>query len=52
VQGEWWRSQCVAKRRDFYDVKEPVLTTDAGLPVEFAFIFDHAADVRGWTCWR
>lgn len=47
AQGERWRGKCVAKRRYFYGVKVHVITTDSGLPVEFAFIPGHAADVRG-----
>jgi len=47
AQGEKWRGKCVAKRRYFYGVKVHVITTDSGLPVEFAFIPGRAADVRG-----
>ena len=47
AQGERWRGKCVAKRRYFYGVKVHVITTDSGLPVEFAFIPGRAADVRG-----
>lgn len=47
AQGEKWRGKCAAKRRYFYGVKVHIITTDAGLPVEFAFMPGRAADVRG-----
>lgn len=47
AQGEQYRGKCVAKRRYFYGVKVHVITTDSGLPVEFAFMPGRANDVRG-----
>ena len=47
VRGERYRGKCAAKRRYFYGVKVHVITTDAGLPVEFAFMPGRASDVRG-----
>lgn len=47
ARGEKYRGKCVAKRRYFYGVKVHVITTDAGLPVEFAFMPGRASDVRG-----
>jgi hypothetical protein len=47
AQGERYRGKCAAKRRYFYGVKVHVVTTDTGLPVEFAFIPGRASDVRG-----
>jgi hypothetical protein len=47
AQGEKFRGKCVAKRRYFYGVKVHLVTTDSGLPVEFAFLPGHASDVRG-----
>lgn len=47
AQGEKFRGKCVAKRRYFYGVKVHVVTTESGLPVEFAFMPGRASDVRG-----
>lgn len=47
ARGEKFRGKCVAKRRYFYGVKVHVVTTDSGLPVEFAFMPGRASDVRG-----
>lgn len=47
ARGENYRGKCVAKRRYFYGVKVHVVTTDSGLPVEFAFMPGRASDVRG-----
>lgn len=47
AQGKQFRGKCVAKRRYFYGVKVHVVTTDSGLPVEFAFVPGRASDVRG-----
>jgi hypothetical protein len=47
AQGEKYRGKSAAKRRYFYGVKVHVVTTDAGLPVEFAFMPGRASDVRG-----
>ena len=45
--GESYRGKCAAKRRYFYGVKVRVVTTDTGLPVEFAFMPGRTSDVRG-----
>jgi hypothetical protein len=47
AQGEKYRGKSAAKRRYFYGVKVHVVTTDTGLPVEFAFMPGRASDVRG-----
>jgi hypothetical protein len=47
VRGEQFRGKCVAKSRYFYGVKVHVVTTDSGLPVEFAFMPGRASNVRG-----
>lgn len=47
VRSEQFRGKCVAKRRYFYGVKVHVVTTDSGLPVEFAFMPGRGSDVRG-----
>jgi hypothetical protein len=47
ARGERFRGKCAAKRRYFYGVKVHVITTEAGLPVEFAFMPGRASDVRG-----
>ena len=38
AQGEKYRGKCAAKRRYFYGVKVHIVTTERGLPVEFAFL--------------
>jgi hypothetical protein len=47
ARGEKYRGKCAAKRRYFFGVKVHVVTTDSGLPVEFAFMPGRASDVRG-----
>lgn len=47
AQGESFRGKCAAKRRFFFGVKVHVITTDTGLPVEFAFMPGRASDVGG-----
>jgi len=47
ARSEKYRGKCAAKRRYFYGVKVHVVTTEQGLPVEFAFMPGRASDVRG-----
>jgi hypothetical protein len=47
VQGEEFRGKIASKRRYFYGVKVQVLTTEDGIPVEFAFVPGQANDTRG-----
>lgn len=47
IRGEQWRGRICSKRRYFYGVKVQVVTTDKGVPVEFAFLPGEANDVRG-----
>jgi hypothetical protein len=45
--GEQFRGRMCSKRRYFYGVKVQVVTTEAGVPVEFAFLPGSASDTRG-----
>jgi hypothetical protein len=47
IRGEQWRGRNAARRRYFYGVKVQVVTTEEGVPVEFAFLPGSASDVRG-----
>lgn len=47
ARGEQFRGRSAAKRRYFYGVKVQVVTTEEGVPVEFAFLPGAASDVRG-----
>lgn len=47
VRGEQFRARMCSKRRYFYGVKVQVVTTEAGVPVEFAFLPGSASDTRG-----
>lgn len=47
VKGEQFRGRSAAHRRYFYGVRVQVLTTEEGVPVEFAFLPGAASDVRG-----
>ena len=47
VRGEQFRGRTCSKRRYFYGVKVQVVTTEAGVPVEFAFLPGSASDTRG-----
>lgn len=47
LKGEQWRGRNCSKRRYFYGVKVQVMTTEEGVPVEFAFLPGEANDVRG-----
>lgn len=47
VSGERFRGRMCSKRRYFYGVKVQVVTTEAGVPVEFAFLPGSASDTRG-----
>lgn len=47
VRGELFRGRLCSKRRYFYGVKVQVVTTEAGVPVEFAFLPGSASDTRG-----
>jgi hypothetical protein len=46
VRGEHWRGRAAAHRRYFYGVRVQVVTTEAGVPVELAFLPGSASDVR------
>ncbi len=46
-RGAQWRGRSAAHRRYFYGVKAQVMTTEEGVPVEFAFLTGSASDVRG-----
>lgn len=47
ARGEQFRGRAAAKRRYFYGVRVQVVTTEAGVPVEFAFLPGAANDTRG-----
>ena len=47
VRGERFRGRSAAHRRYFYGVRVQVVTTEEGVPVEFAFLPGSASDVRG-----
>ncbi len=47
VRGEKFRGRLCSKRLYFYGVKVQVVTTEEGVPVEFAFLPGSASDVRG-----
>ena len=47
LRGAQWRGRSAAHRRYFYGVKVQVVTTEEGVPVEFAFLPGSANDVRG-----
>ena len=47
LQGAQWRGRRASHRRYFYGVKVQVMTTEEGVPVEFAFLPGAANDVRG-----
>ncbi|MCA1850116.1 MAG: IS982 family transposase [Acidobacteria bacterium] len=47
ARGERFRGRICSKRRYFYGVKVQVVTTEAGVPVEFAFLPGSASDTRG-----
>jgi IS5 family transposase len=47
LRGAQWRGRSAAHRRYFYGVKVQVVTTEEGVPVEFAFLPGGANDVRG-----
>ena len=47
LRGPQWRGRSAAHRRYFYGVKVQVITTEEGVPVEFAFLPGGANDVRG-----
>lgn len=47
LRGARWRGRSAAHRRYFYGVKVQVVTTEEGVPVEFAFLPGSASDVRG-----
>lgn len=47
VKGKQFRGRMCSKRRYFYGVKVQVVTTEAGVPVEFAFLPGSASDTRG-----
>jgi Transposase DDE domain len=47
LKGKEWRGRICSKRRYFYGVKVQVVTTEEGVPVEFAFLPGAANDVRG-----
>jgi len=47
VQNETFRGKLASKRRFFYGVRVHVVTTEAGLPVEFALLPGSAAERRG-----
>jgi hypothetical protein len=47
LRGAQWRGRRASHRRYFYGVKVQVMTTEEGVPVEFAFLPGSAHDVRG-----
>ena len=47
LRGAEWRGRAAAHRRYFYGVRVQVMTTEEGVPVEFAFLPGSASDVRG-----
>lgn len=47
ARGEQFRGRICSKRRYFYGVKVQVVTTEEGVPVEFAFLPGSASDTRG-----
>ena len=47
ARGEQFRGRICSKRRYFYGVKVQVMTTEEGVPVEFAFLPGSASDTRG-----
>jgi IS5 family transposase len=47
ARGGQWRGRAAAKRRYFYGVRVQVVTTEEGVPVEFAFLPGAANDTRG-----
>jgi hypothetical protein len=47
LRGAQWRGRSAAHRRYFYGVKVQVVTTEEGVPVEFAFLPGAANDTRG-----
>ena len=46
LRGAQWRGRRASHRRYFYGVRVQVLTTEEGVPVEFAFLPGSASDVR------
>lgn len=47
LRGAQWRGRLSAHRRYFYGVRVQVVTTEEGVPVEFAFLPGAASDTRG-----
>jgi Transposase DDE domain len=47
AHGKQFRGRLCSKRRYFYGVKVQVVTTEEGVPVEFAFLPGSASDTRG-----
>jgi hypothetical protein len=47
TESEESRGKIASKRRYFYGVKVRVLTTEDGIPVEFAFVPGQAHGIRG-----
>ncbi len=47
VKGKQFRGRMCSKRRYFYGIKVQVVTTEEGVPVEFAFLPGSASDTRG-----
>ena len=47
LRGAQWRGRKASHRRYFYGVRVQVVTTEEGVPVEFAFLPGSASDVRG-----
>src|SRR3712207_3127028 len=47
LRGAQWRGRLAAHRRYFSGVKVQVVTTEEGVPVEFAFLPGSANDTRG-----
>lgn len=47
VADKEFRGYIASKRRYFYGVRVPVVTTEAGVPVEMAFLPGAASEVRG-----
>lgn len=47
ITGEQYRGRSASHRRYFYGVRVQVMTTEAGVPVELAFLPGAASDVRG-----
>ncbi|MEO1807983.1 MAG: transposase [Bacteroidota bacterium] len=47
LKGKYFRGKCVSKRTYFYGFKVFLITTEAGLPVEVAFVPGSWAEIRG-----